>query len=384
MSTIKIIVAPDSLKESLPAVRAAEAMARGAREACPEARIVSVPLADGGEGTVDVVIRGTGGERHEVTVHDPLGRKRRANVAMLPGGEAFVEMAQASGLDLLKIGERNPLRTSTYGTGELIRAALDQGARRIAVGIGGSATVDGGTGMAEALGARFYDHDGKKIENLCGKTLRRIGDIDLNGLDGRLTDAQFTVACDVANPLTGPTGAARIYAPQKGAGHTAVDDLAMGLENLADVLETQLGRPVRDLPGGGAAGGLGAGLVAFLDAEVRSGIEVVMELTGLRDKMLDSDLVLTAEGRLDGQSAFGKVVAGVGQLARELAVPVVALAGSLGPDWQKIRDHGVSTAFSICDGPISLDEAKHRADPLLCQTAAAVLDLWNAAQDVQS
>jgi len=379
---MKVTIAPDGLKESLSATQVAHAMARGVRAAAADAELELVPVADGGEGTVEALVAATGGRMLEAEVTDPLGRPVSATFGLCGGDrQVVVEMAAASGLALLKPTERDPLRTSTRGTGGLIRAALDAGAHEIILGIGGSATVDCGTGMAIELGARLLDADGREIEDPCGGRLEDIQHVDLSGLDPRLSKVKITVASDVANPLLGPSGAARVYAPQKGADAVAVERLERGVENFARVVHRELGRDVSQLPGAGAAGGLGAGLVAFLNAEVRSGIETVMEAARLEDRMRNSQLVFTAEGRADGQSAFGKAPVGVARLAQRLGVPVVLLAGSVGSGYERLYECGVSAVFSICDGPMPLEVALVRAETLLEKAAESVVRLYRTAAE---
>ena len=376
---MKVTIAPDSLKESLSSALAAEAIADGVRRAAPDADVVLVPMADGGEGTAEAMASATGGALHHCTVRGPLGPTVDAAWGLCGDGRtAVVEMARASGLELIRPEERDPMRASTHGTGELIRAALDAGARRVIVGIGGSATVDGGTGMAQALGVRFLDSVGGAVEGCCGARLAEIADVDLGGLDPRIGDTEITIASDVTNPLVGADGAARVYGPQKGADAAQVEELERGLARLAGVIEARLGVRVADMPGAGAAGGLGAGLVAFLGARMASGVHTVMEAVRLADRMRGSDLVITAEGRLDGQSAFGKTIAGVAEVAAAQGIPVVALAGSVGPGAERIHDCGVSAVFCIADGPLTLQDAMDRAAQLLGRTAEAVTRLWLA------
>lgn len=374
---MKITIAPDSLKESLTCVEAARAIARGVRAAAPSARTVLVPMADGGEGTVEAFLQATAGRRVTVQAADPLGRPVASSFALsADGARAFIEMAAASGLALLDPGERNPMLTSTAGTGQLIRATLDRGAKEIFVGIGGSATVDGGCAMAAELGARFLDGDGKPVARCCGARLKDIRRVDLTGLDPRLSGTSITVVCDVRNPLTGPQGAARVYGPQKGADPQMVDELEQGLASLAQVIAEQLGKEVASLPGAGAAGGLGAGLVAFLAAKLTPGVEAVIDAVGLEEKMRGSDLVITAEGRLDGQSAFGKTPAGVASLAKRLGIPAVALAGSIGSGYEKIYDTGICAVFCILDRPMPIEDAIAEADALLERAAESVTRLF--------
>jgi glycerate kinase len=281
---------------------------------------------------------------------------------------AAVEMALASGLTLLAGDRRDPTRTTTRGTGELIRAALDLGVSRIGVGIGGSATSDGGIGMAVALGARFLDDRGAAVEPVGGE-LGRIRRIDLSGLDPRVTSVRFEAVCDVDNPLCGPTGAAHVYGPQKGAAPEQVEALDAGLANLADLIERDLGVDVRDLPGSGAAGGLGAGLRAFVGAELRRGVDLVLELVDLDGKLAGADLVLTGEGQIDFQTAFGKAPAGVGAAARAREIPCIAIAGGVGDGLGDLHAIGIDAVFSLCPGPVTLDEAMSRAAEYLARAA---------------
>ena len=380
VAAMKVTVAPDSLKESISSEQAARAIARGLRKADASVELELVPMADGGEGTVDALVAATGGRKLNALVADPLGRSVEAAIGLCGDGrQAVVEMAAASGLALLTPGERNPLLTSTRGTGQLIRKALDAGVEQIVVCIGGSATVDCGTGMAAELGVRFLDAHGDPIGEPSGGRLEEIRHIDMSELDPRLKRTRITVACDVTNPLLGPQGAACVYAPQKGADAAMVERLERGIENFAHVVEVHLGKDVSDMPGGGAAGGLGAGLSAFLDAELKSGVEVVMEAVRLRERMRGSDLVITAEGRLDAQSAFGKAPAGVAALASRQGIPVVALAGALGPGYEALYERGVAAVYAICDRPMSLETAFSEAELLLERAAESVLRLWKAA-----
>jgi glycerate kinase len=377
---MKVTVAPDSLKESLSAQQAANAIGRGLQKADPSVQLELVPIADGGEGTVDALVAATGGRKVIVPVVDPLGRPVHAALGLLGDGRvAAVEMAAASGLALLAPRERNPMLTSTRGTGQLVRRALELNVEQIIVCIGGSATVDCGAGMAAELGARFLDSTGTPIDEPSGGRLQDVRKIDLSGLDPRLERTRITVACDVTNPLVGPKGAAPVYAPQKGADDAMVTRLSSGIGKFANVIRKDLGKDVRKMPGGGAAGGLGAGLSAFMDAELKSGIEVVMEAVRLRERMRGSALVITAEGRIDGQSAFGKAPAGVAALARELGIPVVALGGSLGPDYEKLYDCGIAAVFSICDRPMPIETAFAEAEQLVERAAASLMRFWKAA-----
>ena len=361
---MKIVIAPDSFKESLAAAEVAAALAEGALAACPSASVDLCPMADGGGGTVEAMVAATGGRFLSADVYDPVGREIRARFGLLgrqgdtalPGqvglsaartladGEgtpatgpdgptAVIEMAAASGLALLAPDMRDPLRTTTYGTGGLILAALDAGARRIVVGIGGSATVDGGCGCAQALGVTFVNADGRDaVCGLAGGGLGEIGHIDTRLRDGRLDGAEIRVACDVTNPLLGPNGAAAVYGPQKGATPEMVAQLEAGLAHLAEIIRRDLSVDVTALVGGGAAGGLGAGLVAFAGAALEPGLALVADAVQLGRRLSDADLCITGEGCLDAQSAAGKTTVGVADIARAKSVPVICIPGQAAPD----------------------------------------------------
>ncbi len=375
---MRIAIAPDSFKESLSAVKVAEAIKRGILMASPEAETVLIPMADGGEGTVEAVVNAAGGRFCDAAVPDPLNRPVSARWGMVNDAEAVIEMAAASGLDLLKVDERDPLHTTTRGTGTLISRALDSGARKIVVGVGGSATVDGGTGMAAELGVKFLDSHGRIMEEMNGGALERIARIDMNGLDARADATEFVVACDVTNPLVGAEGAARVYGPQKGADEAAVERLEKGLENLAEVIEADLGVDIAGLPGGGAAGGLGAGLSAFLNAEITSGVQTVLETVDFTSKIQGCDLVITGEGAADYQSAFGKTPAGVAGIAQLHGIPAVMVAGRLGEGYRELYRHGITALFGILDGAMALEEALSNTSTLLEQTAESIARLYES------
>lgn len=375
---MRIVLAPQELKGSLTAVGAAEAMAVGVRRALPSAAIDRAPVADGGPGTVVAVVQAAGGETRRARCRDPLGRPIEAAFGLIDGGRtAVIEMAAAAGIALLAPGELDPMRTSTEGVGDLIRAALDAGATHLIVGLGGSATNDGGAGMARALGARLLDADGQELTP-GGAALTRLARIDVSGMDPRLTSVRVEGATDVRNPLCGPDGASAVYGPQKGATPAQVEALDAALRHYADILRRDLGVDVLDVPGAGAAGGLGAGLIAFLHAALRSGFDLVAEATGLEDRIAAAALVLTGEGRLDGQSLFGKTTVGVARLARRHGVPAVALCGSLGDAWQRTLAEGLTSARSIAPGPITLAEMQHRAAELLTDAAEQTVRLFAA------
>ncbi|WP_338833998.1 Glycerate 2-kinase [Moorella humiferrea] len=372
----RIVIAPDSFKESLDAPAVAAAIAAGIKRVFPDAETVMVPMADGGEGLTSTMVAATGGRTITTTVTGPLGQPVQATWGILGDGTTgVVEMAQASGLPLVPREKRNPLYTTTYGTGELIAQALDAGCRRLIVGIGGSATNDGGAGMAQALGVRLLNAEGKDIgRGAIG--LEELNRIDIEGLDPRIKETEILVACDVDNPLCGPRGASAIYGPQKGATPEMIPRLDAALARLADVIKRDLGKDVRELPGAGAAGGLGAGLVAFLGATLRRGIDLVMEtldLDGILAK--GADLVITGEGEINHQTAFGKVPAGVARLAGKYGIPVVALAGSIGEGAATVYDHGIKGFMSIVPRPLPLAYCLENAATLLTDAAERLMRL---------
>lgn len=354
----KVLVAPASFKGSLSALEAGEAIRRGFARAVPLAVVRVVPLADGGEGTVEALCRAVGGQMRTATVTGPLGSETvQARWAILSGGLAVIEMAQASGLPLVKPERRDPMATTTAGTGELIREALAAGCRSVLVGLGGSATVDGGLGAMRALGAGFLDEQGRPVPP-GGRGLLHLHRIDPTGLDSRLSGVSFTVLADVDNPLTGPDGAARVFGPQKGADPDAVVALDRGLANLARVAARDLGSlNLATLPGGGAAGGLGLALVAFLGARIVSGIDYVMEATGLAEQMAWADIVVTGEGQLDGQSRHGKACSGVARLAGAVGRPVVAIVGAVVGENEAVQVLGLDAVLPVPPGPVSLVQA---------------------------
>lgn len=354
---MRVVIAPDKFKGSLTASEVAEAMARGVKAACPSAEVDQAPVADGGEGIVEALVRATEGSYHEEKATGPRGEPVRARFGMLGDGQtAVIEMAEASGLALVPTDSRNPWTTTTQGTGELLLAAIRAGARRLIVGIGGSATNDGGAGMAQALGYRLLDAQGNDI-GPGGGALADLDRIERTERAARLDGIEITVACDVDNPLCGPDGASAVYGPQKGATPEMVEKLDRHLLRLARIIERDLGASIAELPGAGAAGGLGGGLVAFTDGRLQSGVDVVIKAVGLADRLRGADLCLTGEGALDAQSAFGKTAVGVARLARSLKVPTLALAGSIGEGAERTLAEGIDAYFSICPGPITIDAA---------------------------
>lgn len=354
---MKFLLAPDSFKESMSAKKAALAMEKGIRSVFLEAECVIVPMADGGEGTVESLVSMTNGEMVKVEVIGPLGEKVIAEYGLLGEGKtAVIEMASASGLELIKLEDRDPLVTTTFGTGELIKDALDKGVSRILIGIGGSATNDGGAGMLQALGVSFKDKNGQEL-TFGGGALNQLVSIDLSGLDKRIEIVHIDVACDVTNPLIGENGASAIFGPQKGATPEVVKLLDENLAHYAEVIKRELGKDIAHTEGAGAAGGLGIGLMAFLNANLKKGVDLVIEYTGLEDKMVGADYVFTGEGSIDGQTLFGKTPFGVASIARKYSIPVIAFAGRIGNGVEPLYEHGFTSIVGILKGVSSLDEA---------------------------
>ncbi|SES28540.1 glycerate kinase [Salisediminibacterium halotolerans] len=366
---MNILIAPDSFKETLTAGEAADTIAKGLRRGFPAANLSTAPMADGGEGTVDALVEATGGKYVAAETEDPLGRKVTALYGILGDGEtAAIEMAEASGIQLVASHERDPKTASTYGTGELIRDALDHGVTNMIIGIGGSATNDGGAGMAEALGVRFLDANGADIAR-GGAALTELAAIDTINLDPRLRDVRFRIACDVDNPLTGERGASAVFGPQKGASADDITRLDRALTRYAELLARDVGTDPSAIPGAGAAGGLGAGMVAFLDAELESGATIVADETNLADAIARADLVITGEGGINHQTVYGKTPIHVAKLAKTHNLPVIALCGTISPGYETVYDAGIDAVFSAVTGPISFDELK--ADPITPLETAA-------------
>ena len=376
---MRIVVAPDSFKGSLSSIQAANAIEKGiigAAQTCREpVEVIKVPIADGGEGTVEAIITANKGEIVKTRVLDPLGREIDSFFGILPDNSAVIEMAAASGLNLLGDDERNPMKTTTYGTGQLIKEALDYGCKRIIIGIGGSATNDGGVGMAQALGISFLDNQGNQI-GFGGGELSKISKIDVSLLDPRIKDTVITIASDVKNPLCGPNGASAVYGPQKGATPEMVETLDRNLKHLAKTIHEQLNIDILNVPGSGAAGGLGAGLMAFLGAKFCLGIKLVTELARLEEKIQRADLVVTGEGSTDYQTLFGKVPHGIADIAKKYSKPVICISGSLGKGYEQLYNEGIDAFFSIVNRPMSLEEAMNNAEVLLEQTAKNVIKVY--------
>lgn len=368
---MNILIAPGAFKNSLTANQAADAIQRGLHEALPDAKLTLLPIADGGNSTLDAWLA-QGGTRYKIPVKDPLMRPIEAEYGILPDGKtAVVEMALASGLELLTPEELNPLKTTTYGTGQLLQDALHQGAKRFIIGMGGSATVDGASGALSALGVRLLDKSGRQIPQ-GGGSLSKITQIDASGLDLRWQKCEIIIASDVENPLLGETGAAAIFGPQKGASLKDVGTLEKNLSHFAELIAKQHGRDIRKIKGTGAAGGLSGGLMAFLGGSIESGIDLLLDYNQFEKRLKDADLVITGEGQMDEQTVFGKGPIGVARLAKEHGVPTIALVGGLNVDDRILHDAGINAAFSIVDKPMSLDDALKNADRLLERAALRV------------
>lgn len=364
----RVLIAPQAFKGSVDAIGVAAAIARGLRRVWPDVICDELPLGDGGEGTVRALVHATGGSLRRSRVHDPRGREIEAEWGLLGDGRtAVVEMAAASGLPLLRAEERDARVTSTYGTGELLLEAAMSGAAKVVIGIGGSATNDGGAGMARAIGFRFLDRDGAELPD-GGAALARVERIE-GQIDPRLLRVSIEVACDVRNPLLGPQGASAVFGPQKGATNETVAELDAALTRYADVVERFVARDVRNVPGAGAAGGLGAGLIAFADAKLRSGADLVMTATRFADRARAADLVITGEGRVDAQSGYGKVTGSVVAKANELGRPVALIAGGVAPGYESLFRSGLAALEIASDGPGSLDEAMRRGSELIASAA---------------
>jgi glycerate kinase len=372
---VKILIAPDSFKESLSAVEVANSIEKGILQYMPDAQCTKIPLADGGEGTVAAILQSTRGKIVSADVKDPLMREINSFWGLLPDSKtAVIEMAAASGIELLSTYERNPTKATTYGTGQLIKAALDYGCKTIYVGIGGSATNDGGFGMARALGARFIDTQGEEVLE-AGMNLSEIEKIDLSSFDQRIYDCRIIVISDVKNPLCGQQGASLVYGPQKGASKEMAKKLDQYLLHFGMILESHFNKKIMDVEGAGAAGGLGAGLLAFCNATIQPGFDTVSKIVQLEKYLRDTDIIITGEGKLDEQTKFGKVPFGVAQLAKKFDKSVIGIAGSLGDGYQDLYHYGFQSIFSISERPESLDYSIKNAKNLLFNTAERIIRL---------
>ena len=362
---MRIVVAPDSFKGSISAIGVSNAMERGIKKVFPQADVYKVPIADGGEGTVEALVTATGGQMLYHNVTGPLGNPVNACWGILGDGEtAVIEMAAASGLTLVEQEKRNPRITTTFGTGELIKAAIDKGMRKIIIGIGGSATNDGGAGMAQALGVRFLNADGNELP-FGGAALANLASINITNVDARLKNTTIMVACDVDNPLCGPRGASAVYGPQKGATPEIIAELDAALAHYANIAKQTTGKDIAENSGAGAAGGLGAGLLFFTAAQLKPGVEIVLEATGFDDMVKKAQLVVTGEGRTDFQTAFGKAPVGVAKVAKKYNVPTLCLSGGLGQGHKDVLEQGIDGVSSIIPRPITLEECMENASELI-------------------
>ncbi|MBO8164144.1 MAG: glycerate kinase [Brevibacillus sp.] len=375
---MKIVIAPDSFKGSVTAMEAALAIEKGIKKFLADAETVLVPVADGGEGTMDSLVAATGGKKVQAAVTGPLHEPVRAEYGLLGDGRTCViEMASASGLCLVPPDQRNPMVTTTYGTGELIRKALDDGCRHFILAVGGSATNDGGSGMLQALGMKLLDYSGKSV-GFGGGELQRIVTIDDSEWDPRIANATFLIASDVQNPLIGPNGASRVFGPQKGATPEMVEQLENNMHHWADLVQAKTGIRLHDRPGAGAAGGIGGAFQAFFPAEMRRGIDIVIEYTKLVDALNGADLVITGEGQVDFQTASGKTPMGVAEEAKKLGIPTIVLAGSIGRGIDALYQYGIESVHSIINAPMTLEEAIKRTPELLAEKAEQVLRTYLA------
>ena len=371
-----IVVAPNAFKGCLSGTEAADAIISGIRRVPKAYQVAKMPIADGGDGLLDVLSSRLPGKMETLTIRDPLFRSARSDFFWSPGGRtALIVMAKASGLAMLAEGERDPDKTTSYGTGELLRRALDLGAETIYLGIGGSATVDGGMGIAAALGVQFLDQDQMELPPI-GASLARIRTIDRSRSDPRLEQVRIEIICDVDNPLLGPNGAALVYGPQKGATPGQARALDAGMANLADILERDTGKEIRAVSGAGAAGGVGGAMYGLFDAKIRPGIDVVLDLLDMESHVQGARLVITGEGQIDHQTASGKAPAGIARLAKKHGVPCVALAGSIGTVTNELYDAGITAVISICCGPVSLQDAMCNGKTLLADSAEQVMRIY--------
>lgn len=365
---MKFLFASDSFKGTLSSERVIELLTKAAKNVFPECEVLGVPIADGGEGTVEALISVAKGNKQIVQVHGPLMELTESCYGIIHEDTAVIEMAAASGLTMIPESRRNPLITTTYGTGELIKEVLDAGYRKIFIAIGGSATNDGGMGAMSALGIRFFDKDGNSLQGT-GAELSKVADIDVSGLHPGVTQAEITVMCDVNNPLTGPEGATYTFGKQKGATPEILDEIEEGMKHYAEIIRDKFGVDANKIPGAGAAGGLGAALCIFLQAKMVSGIETVLDLIDFQSLLNGVDIVITGEGRIDWQSAYGKVPSGVGKRCKEKGVPVIAIAGGIGEGAEKIYDFGVESIVSTISGAMKIEEALERAEELYTSAA---------------
>ena len=379
---MNIIIAPQTFKGSISALNVAKAMELGVLKVLPDANITLVPVADGGDGTLETLVEISNGDIRPIEVTGPMGDRIGAHWgAMGDGKTAVIEMARTSGLALVPEQHRNPLISTTFGLGETIRYALNSGFRKFIIGIGGSATNDGGAGMAQALGIHFLDPTGKEL-SFGGAALSKLDKIDLKSLDERALQSEFLVACDVRNPLTGPEGASSIYGPQKGASVKMVDQLDSALKNFGEIVSQDIGTDVDKIPGSGAAGGLGAGLTALLGAQLKKGVDIVLDSVNLDSHLKDADLVITGEGQMDYQTIYAKAPIGVAERSSSYGVPVIAISGSLGENYQVVHKHGISAVGAITTSPMTLSHASDNASSLISSSVEQALRFMKTGASV--
>ena len=381
---MKIVIAPQAFKGSLSALNVANAVQKGVRRIFPDAQILTCPVADGGDGTLETLVESSGGKIMETNVADPTGKPIVAQWgAMGDGNTAVIEMARTSGLALLTLEERDPLNTTTYGLGEIIVSALNKGFRKFIVGIGGSATNDAGAGMAQALGIRLMDREGRNLV-FGGAALQNLSVIDTSSIDQRVLESNFQIACDVNNPLTGPEGASAVYGPQKGATEENVRQLDSALGVFAEVTKRDLGKDISNLEGAGAAGGLGAGMIAFVEGHLRAGVDIVLDTVNLAEKLESADLVITGEGSIDFQTVYNKAPIGVARMAKARGIPTIGISGMLGKNYQIVHNHGIDAALSIANGPISLEESLQNAPSLISEAVEESLRLISVGMKLRN
>ncbi|HAE33364.1 MAG: glycerate kinase [SAR202 cluster bacterium] len=381
---MKIVIAPQAFKGSLSALNVANAVQKGVRRIFPDAQILTCPVADGGDGTLETLVESSGGKIMETNVADPTGKPIVAQWgAMGDGNTAVIEMARTSGLALLTLEERDPLNATTYGLGEIIVSALNKGFRKFIVGIGGSATNDAGAGMAQALGIRLMDREGRNLV-FGGAALQNLSVIDTSSIDQRVLESNFQIACDVNNPLTGPEGASAVYGPQKGATEENVIQLDSALGVFAEVAKRDLGKDISNLEGAGAAGGLGAGMIAFVEGHLRAGVDIVLDTVNLAEKLESADLVITGEGSIDFQTVYNKAPIGVARMAKARGIPTIGISGMLGKNYQIVHNHGIDAALSIANGPISLEESLQNAPSLISEAVEESLRLISVGMKLRN
>ena len=381
---MKIVIAPQAFKGSLSALNVANAVQKGVRRIFPDAQILTCPVADGGDGTLETLVESSGGKIMETNVADPTGKSIVAQWgAMGDGNTAVIEMARTSGLALLTLEERDPLNATTYGLGEIIVSALNKGFRKFIVGIGGSATNDAGAGMAQALGIRLMDREGRNLV-FGGAALQNLSVIDTSSIDQRVLESNFQIACDVNNPLTGPEGASAVYGPQKGATEENVRQLDSALGVFAEVAKRDLGKDISNLEGAGAAGGLGAGMIAFVEGHLRAGVDIVLDTVNLAEKLESADLVITGEGSIDFQTVYNKAPIGVARMAKARGIPTIGISGMLGKNYQIVHNHGIDAALSIANGPISLEESLQNAPSLISEAVEESLRLISVGMKLRN